>query len=58
VIYFAERGRPIALCLQRDALPMRVASRRITKPFCSGDRLGEFTTSIQRVTLLFGLLTL
>jgi len=58
VINLAERGGPTALELQREALPIRVFSRRITKPFCYGERFGEFATSNHCVTRLLTLLTL
>jgi hypothetical protein len=57
-IHFAERGGPTAWDLQREALPIRVFSRRITNSFCSWVKLGEFTTSNQRVTLVLTMLTL
>jgi len=57
VTYFAERGKPPELGMQRQALPIRVFSRRITNSFSSPDRLGEFKTSNQRVTRALALLT-
>jgi len=47
---YTESARPDALVYQQPA--MGKPSRRKISSFCSGERMGEFTASNQRVILL------